>query len=440
MIYLSRLAKVGAVLLVTGVLLALWAWDRPVMPPATDPGPGPALTDAGVPAAVSNTVPVAESVPPVPEKEPEPAPEPVPEAPPPPAPVNVMQAMTDFLRGMKADTKVAEMDRMAVAFANDTGSSRREKIDVLWRFLSENQATNPPAVKFACDALDFLRPIEVAPEIIRMYGVVSDRGMKIELLEVLESSGVLPTVQVSPDVREAFVRHAPAVQSFFKELLDDPDLEIASRALGGYCTVAPSEAALAALDTITTRWLQKVASGQMTEKDPTHIRVLQQILDSAIATPATQDEIIPMLPRLIRAFPREGLKPFDLFLFDVVRGVSLTDRARAALLPYLEEARPVAGCDSSYCRWVEAKAAIHVPDRGAAIERACFVAGRLRASQNPMEQAGLLVFGGQGLLEQLGPEDRSRLKAGLQSALAGVRDPAQAEFIRTGLAVLAPTN
>lgn len=328
----------------------------------------------------------------------------------------------------QAEPNLAQLDAITSRILNDATLRREQRIGLFIDYLLAHSKTNTLATKYACDALDYLKPIERVNDVIAAFKATDDRTLQMELMEVLRFTGVLDDPNIDPSDLQTFKDNAPTIQAFFRDLLFSEDPDIAARALDGYCTVSPPDDAVYALDSISQAWIQKAATGKLTEGDLSHTHLLQQILDSAIANEDTQNSVIPMLPRLINAFPREALDTFDNFLYDVVSGANLTETAKATLSDYLTQTKPAPIPDSKYCHWLEAVASVNSAMGSAAEARYKFMADAIRKENDPMNVASVVIYADDGVLANLTIAEIDRYSAEFRTEAAAAGDGEDADY------------
>lgn len=327
-----------------------------------------------------------------------------------------------------SEPDLALLDAITAKMLNDPTLRREQRIGLFLDYLLSHSQTNTLAAKYACDALDFLKPIERVNDVIAAFNATNDRTLQMELLEVLQFTGVLDDPNIDPLTLQAFKENAPTIQAFFRELIFSEDPDIAARALDGYCTVSPANDALNALEAVAQAWFEKAETGELTEADLSHTHLLQQILDSAIANEETQNSVIPMLPRLINAFPREALDTFDNFLYDVVSGADLTETAKTTFRDYLTQTKPYPVPDSKYCHWLEAFSAVNSTEGATSEDRYKFMADAVRKENGPMNVASVVIYANDGVLANLATAEIDRYSAEFRVEATAAGEGEKADF------------
>jgi hypothetical protein len=185
--------------------------------------------------------------------------------------------------------------------------------------------------------------------------------------------------------------NAPVVQDFLSRVIQSGDKAVLSAALDAYCTIAPSDESVKMSLNVVQAWLDFASKGELTDKDIPYTDVLEQLVKSGIATPTTQDQIIPALPALLEVFSADELNTFNEFLYRVVSSADLTDKAQTALSEYLEAQEPQPAASSTYFHWADAST--RVSGGQDPIIRLGMIADVIRDSDEPLNIASVIVYG-----------------------------------------------
>lgn len=341
-------------------------------------------------------------------------------------PVDASRSMKEemllFLDGIRDGVDLATLDRMSERFLSDAKTMRAEKIALLIEFLRRNSATYALGNKYACDLLAFLKPHEAHAELAEIFNSTVDRTVRLELLGVMEAAATLDSVDQAQEALEAFVADAKRIKDFLQTGIDQPDPLVADRSLKAYCAAAAPDEAVAAIESAALTWLKKASEGRLTQDDTTPAHLLQLVVECGIATPEAQDELIPLLPKLLEAFPRDRRGTFDNYLFEVSANANLTDSSRAALLKIVTENQPPPSAESDYFRWLLAVGALSTSSQD---DRPVAMMNLLRAENDALRVASALVFSPDQFFQQIPQVDRNRYLQLLSNAFPPAVEEAQ---------------
>ncbi|MDQ5987615.1 MAG: hypothetical protein CSYNP_03360 [Syntrophus sp. SKADARSKE-3] len=330
---------------------------------------------------------------------------------------------------------LSEIDALSKEFFKDTHLSRQQKISLLIERLLQNPKVFGLAEQYCCDLLDAMHPFEFAREIITVYDQTYSPYAKTRLIQVLKSISLsdIPQEEMNPEWLKAMKDNLPIVQMFLHRIIQRSDQAEFADALGAYCSISkPDESEKMTLKVIN-EWLRLKRTGEFPSDSAQSTRVLRELLKSGIATPVTQDNVIPKVVTLVKTFSNKELESFNEFLYHVVPSLDLTDKAQTELRQYLKDREPQPAASPTYFQW--ANAFTRVSGGSDPTARLGMIADLIRNSNEPLNIASVIGYGPVEILGLFTSSNLSSFRTQLEEA-AQRKDNARPFIYRAAIEVI----